>query len=994
LNISPDQDVVFERYSDSAASFVVLNESDPQVFKTLIRAAKAKLKLRLRVSAANASAPTLANEQNGQQDISGHVSQENGSEQRNIGSGIFSFRDSQASQHPLINLDESAHVHVPSIAPLGIMDTYTPAPGAPLAIRTKETVPSVAPWSVYCNECDAAMSDEHFHCGICDDGDYDLCERCVSNGKVCPGKDHWLVKRFIKDGKVVASTTERVRKTVPTPVAAPPAAVNTAKAAMFMMNRACPGPSITSFVDADRSEPPSSVSRTCNGCVVVLPDREFVHCDTCEDFDLCLDCHYKNKHGHHPAHGFVPATKDTYVSPALTAALAPGRDIRHNAVCDGCDKQIRGIRHKCLKCPDWDYCSDCIKYAENRHAGHRFVRIYEPIADSKANLCRHSGVMCDGPLCSNKPSGSFIVGVRYKCTICHDTDFCASCEAHPSNNHNGTHPLLKLKTPVGNVNISTENEIPGGQIRIMGDRRPMSIAAITNQVNEAPIRQTNTATAVQTVAEIKPIEIRKEEVSPPAAVTTLPLDAHFVSDAIADGTLMQSDALFTQVWTMKNTGHLAWPAGCSVCCVGGDNMLNVDNKHPALTSDIPQASETNIIGRPVNVGEHVAFKVTLKAPTREGRAISYWRVKTADGNAFGQRLWCDVMVKKTAPQVSSVVHPVDDSASKSPVSGTGFPHWANVMRAKTLAREQAQAQLRAQQEAALAHQAQLREQMQAQHAQMSSQHQSAQAHRQQMMEAQVARVQQFQAQVRAQAVADEQAQKQRDAYMQAHRKAQENQMPVETHESAYGKLQDYQMQLMLLEQQNKRRLLIARREQEKVSPSPVAATARESIHPRFSSPEWDPASIDPAKAPAAQDVPVMQNTDDQEKLHRILSEHAKNATADDDVNGEAAMERSSMVFPKLDRESPASSAYQSAIMTSRGKAAYVENEDGQVENVAVPAAAAAATAVSATSDVDHAKLEDDDIEVLSATGEDSDDDTFDTDDEYDILDASDEETVA
>jgi len=147
----------------------------------------------------------------------------------------------------LINLDESAHVHVPSIAPLGIMDTYTPAPGAPLAIRTKETVPSVAPWSVYCNECDAAMSDEHFHCGICDDGDYDLCERCVSNGKVCPGKDHWLVKRFIKDGKVVASTTERVRKTVPTPVAAPPAAVNTAKAAMFMMNRACPGPSITSF---------------------------------------------------------------------------------------------------------------------------------------------------------------------------------------------------------------------------------------------------------------------------------------------------------------------------------------------------------------------------------------------------------------------------------------------------------------------------------------------------------------------------------------------------------------------------------------------------------------------------------------------------------------------------------------------------------------------------------------------------------------------------
>ena len=195
------------------------------------------------------------------------------------------------------------------------------------------------------------------------------------------------------------------------------------------------------------------------------------------------------------------------------------------------------------------------------------------------------------------------------------------------------------------------------------------------------------------------------------------------------------------------------------------------------------------------------------------------------------------------------------------------------------------------------------------------------------------------------------------------------------------------------------RMLLAQREreQQQASPSPVA-TARESIHPRFSSPEWRPT---PNMASAVRDaalpqsMPAMQTEtlsteDNQEKLHRILSEHAKNATAED---GEAAMERSSMVFPKLDRESPASSAYQSAIMSSRGKAAYVENENGQVENVALPATAAA----SVTSDAEHAKLasDDDDIEVLSATGEDSDeDDAFDTDDEYDILDASDEETVA
>jgi next-to-BRCA1 protein 1 len=41
---------VFERYSDSSASYVTLDSDKPQVYKTLFRAAKAKLKLRLRAT--------------------------------------------------------------------------------------------------------------------------------------------------------------------------------------------------------------------------------------------------------------------------------------------------------------------------------------------------------------------------------------------------------------------------------------------------------------------------------------------------------------------------------------------------------------------------------------------------------------------------------------------------------------------------------------------------------------------------------------------------------------------------------------------------------------------------------------------------------------------------------------------------------------------------------------------------------------------------------
>ena len=49
----------------------------------------------------------------------------------------------------------------------------------------------------------------------------------------------------------------------------------------------------------------------------------------------------------------------------------------------------------------------------------------------------HDRVRCDG--CSVFP----LVGVRYKCAVCEDFDFCEKCEE----NVNHPHPFLKIKTP-------------------------------------------------------------------------------------------------------------------------------------------------------------------------------------------------------------------------------------------------------------------------------------------------------------------------------------------------------------------------------------------------------------------------------------------------------------------------------------------------------------------------------------------------------------------
>ena len=279
----------------------------------------------------------------------------------------------------------------------------------------------------------------------------------------------------------------------------------------------------------------------------------------------------------------------------------------------------------------------------------------------------HHGINCDGPLCKGKPDQHWIVGDRYKCAVCHDTDFCANCEALPTHRHNRTHPLIKFRTPVRNVSVTTLGEKENGEAMCtMGDKLPQTSSKSTETTPAAP--SANAATQVQTVAEVKPIEVVEEvkeeakaeikvepvvkvepdvKVEPEEKDIILPapkLQAHFVTDATPDGSKIRMGSLFQQVWVLRNPGPIPWPAGCSVCFIGGDNMFNVDDKHPSSVGDIASATESNVIDRMVEVGEELAFWVTMKAPERVGKAISYWRPKDAEGTPFGHKLWCDIDV--------------------------------------------------------------------------------------------------------------------------------------------------------------------------------------------------------------------------------------------------------------------------------------------------------------------------------------------------------------
>jgi next-to-BRCA1 protein 1 len=708
LNIPESQAVVFERYSDSAAGYVNLEPTNVQAYKSLYRAAKAKLKLKLRANVG----PDPNNKPLCAVTVKKWDETLNSLANMNIGADA-----AKAQAHPAAALTQLLAAckapevadPVPAVEPvpapkaeaqtdgsapdpalretihnktdrdflrdllrqtalvevqcskLLTENTYSPPPLPPKIVpgdaspakkyatfvhEAEKAAKAQEPnhWSVYCNNCDKNMLSEHFHCDVCENGDYDLCVPCKDAGVHCKSESHWLIKRLVtKDGAILCSTTETVCAK-PEPKGMPGA-----------------------FTDEKKADELPEPTRTCNCCVKVFAEDCFVTCVNCDDYDLCVPCLTRGAHGHHPGHEFQAAVENMTLTARSEALLKPGRDQRHAAICDGCDESVVGVRHKCLVCPDFDYCSSCIKTAGTTHRGHRFASLFDAIPQPYERQPVHYAIYCDGPLCEKNKE--YIRGIRYKCSVCDDLDFCACCEALPGLKHNQTHPLIKIRTPLASCTIDTYHD--GQLVRPANKDASVAGAAIANAAIQTvlDVEPTDAAKTVKERMEIKDLvepaksddgpkdhrarpQIRvKDLLSEP--VKTSPdapkaeLTAHFIRDTIKDGSLFPAGTPFLQIWTLKNPGPAHWPAGCSVRYVGGDHMFNLDDSRPSPSTALSRATSSNIISRPVLAGEEISFRVVMKAPKREGTAISYWRLKDPHGVPFGHRLWCHINVANT-----------------------------------------------------------------------------------------------------------------------------------------------------------------------------------------------------------------------------------------------------------------------------------------------------------------------------------------------------------
>ncbi|KAL4894318.1 hypothetical protein BDV59DRAFT_192656 [Aspergillus ambiguus] len=662
LGIPADVNVILERYSDSAASYVRLDSEDTAIYRQLHRAAKAKLKLRIKVTRLDVPSAPAQTE---------NLPEYCPSPRCNYLETVLT--SPLPGDQPMTDLPGSSQWCDP-VRPTPCREFLPDSITNPVVSHTSPN----GIFCIDCNQCGRSIPNEHYHCSICDNGDYDLCLSCVQTGFTCLNDEHWLIKRVVTDGVVTNSITEKVppRKVrAPEPEKEQNASIPEAPLPAPMAPPTSPAPP-HGIREAPELAAPSA-ERICNGCLREFDETKMVTCDNCADYDLCTGCILNNTHGHHPAHTFSVISEDNFCLKSLVLSRCKaGRNAQHSAICDGCEKRIAGVRHKCLSCPDWDYCADCHENAAQIHPGHRFVPLYGPIAEPVQHHEVHYGIYCDGPLCKDKPFPGYITGVRYKCSVCFDTDFCAKCEALPTNSHNRTHPMVMLKTPVRNVSVSTVQEHPmGNHVRSLGDQpMPRASVQVTTPAEPKPSPRVNLPKPV-----VEPPVSESTEHSTPSSADaatdpmvniekpTEPSDAtyraFFERDIIPDGTTMRPNEVFQQTWTLYNPGPLAWPVGSGVRFVGGDSMFNVDMDRPLSLASVSDALESNKLVEPLQPGQRADFTVSLKAPSHVGTAISYWRLKLAEGTPFGHRLWCDIRVQD-APPVEPTVEATEPAGSQ------------------------------------------------------------------------------------------------------------------------------------------------------------------------------------------------------------------------------------------------------------------------------------------------------------------------------------------
>jgi phage pi2 protein 07 len=133
-------------------------------------------------------------------------------------------------------------------------------------------------------------------------------------------------------------------------------------------------------------------------------------------------------------------------------------------------------------------------------------------------------------------------------------------------------------------------------------------------------------------------QAKKQEKRQAKAAAKQPmLVARFVKDVtVQDGMFFPPNASFVKTWRLRNESAIPWPEGAVELVFDGKN------------SDQMGGPEAVVVPTVVPAGSEVDITLNLVSPSKPGRYVGFWRLRTRDGRKFGQRLWVQIHV--TSPE--------------------------------------------------------------------------------------------------------------------------------------------------------------------------------------------------------------------------------------------------------------------------------------------------------------------------------------------------------
>eukprot|EP01135_Chromosphaera_perkinsii_P007583 Nk52_evm39s914 gene=Nk52_evmTU39s914 len=180
----------------------------------------------------------------------------------------------------------------------------------------------------------------------------------------------------------------------------------------------------------------------------------------------------------------------------------------------------------------------------------------------------HRGIICDG--CDEE-----IQGIRYKCLMCEDFDFCSHCEKNLT--HPREHFFIKITHPIPY-------------------RISVSVAGYPSLVRSRV-----------------DVKLPYENSFCPELNGHVDSQGYVTSDNVSDGTIFSRNAKFTKTWELHNSGRFPWPETTKLVHQDGNLLFEGDG--------------TISVGS-VQPGESIAIPINFTAPPLYGRAFSIWMLDT------------------------------------------------------------------------------------------------------------------------------------------------------------------------------------------------------------------------------------------------------------------------------------------------------------------------------------------------------------------------------